>query len=215
MQLRGDSLRRRPGRYREDYGPVEIERPIFLHEDVPFDAALSGRCAFPTLPLDHPGPGPSELWLATREADEEKEEEGRDERDEDRVSLRKRLMATFSSPSRHGQAAPSIADREGPSQVRTEAEANTSVDIRSHLMLTVAEQPAASQESDIGQQFGAPEPEHHQRALCVALTRKRPNGIAKRTTPNSRPGSGEGGAENNPDQGVKVEFGLSVYPSSS
>jgi hypothetical protein len=61
-RLRDPSKRQRPGRYREEDGPTSANRPIFVHPDVEFNASLTSRCAFPSLPVDHDGPGPSELW---------------------------------------------------------------------------------------------------------------------------------------------------------
>ncbi|GAB1316681.1 hypothetical protein MFIFM68171_06891 [Madurella fahalii] len=65
-QLRTASMRRRPGRYQEDDGPVTADRPIFVHPDIAFRADLTSHCAFPSLPFDYPGPGPSEIWKAQR-----------------------------------------------------------------------------------------------------------------------------------------------------
>ena len=61
-RLRDPSKRQRPGRYREEDGPTSANRPIFVHPDVEFNASLTSRCAFPSLPVDHDEPGPSELW---------------------------------------------------------------------------------------------------------------------------------------------------------
>ena len=52
---------RRPGRYQEDDGPITADRPIFVHPDIPFNPNLAKHCAFPSLPLNHPGPGPSQI----------------------------------------------------------------------------------------------------------------------------------------------------------
>jgi hypothetical protein len=60
MQLRASSMLRVPGRYQEDLGPSRADRPIFVHPDVPFNPDLVQHCAHPSLPLDHPGLGPSE-----------------------------------------------------------------------------------------------------------------------------------------------------------
>ena len=68
MNLRATSLRRVPGRYQEDLGPSRADRPLFAHPDVPFDPALVASCAHPSLPLDHPGLGPSEAERARRAA---------------------------------------------------------------------------------------------------------------------------------------------------
>lgn len=64
MQLRTSSLRRMPGRYQEDLGPSRADRPLFAHPDVAFNEALVRHCAHPSLPLDHPGLGPSEAERA-------------------------------------------------------------------------------------------------------------------------------------------------------
>lgn len=61
-RLRDVSARRRPGWYQEDDGPVNADRPIFVHQDVPFNKELAAQCAFPSLPANHVGPGPSEVW---------------------------------------------------------------------------------------------------------------------------------------------------------
>ena len=61
-QLRDPSQRRRPGRYREEDGPTSANQPIFVYPDLEFNASLTSHCAFPTLPVDYDGPGPSELW---------------------------------------------------------------------------------------------------------------------------------------------------------
>ncbi|KAK4109564.1 hypothetical protein N656DRAFT_326403 [Canariomyces notabilis] len=64
-QLRATSMHRRPGRYREDDGrPITADRPIWAHPPRIFRADLAAHCAFPSLPLDYPGPGPSELVKA-------------------------------------------------------------------------------------------------------------------------------------------------------
>ncbi|KAK3905565.1 hypothetical protein C8A05DRAFT_30630 [Staphylotrichum tortipilum] len=68
MSLRASSLRRVPGRYQEDLGPSRADRPLFAHPDVPFDPVLVASCAHPSLPLDHPGLGPSEAERARRAA---------------------------------------------------------------------------------------------------------------------------------------------------
>ncbi len=68
MNLRATSVRRVPGRYQEDLGPSRADRPLFAHPDVPFDPALVASCAHPSLPLDHPGLGPSEAERARRQA---------------------------------------------------------------------------------------------------------------------------------------------------
>ncbi|KXX76338.1 hypothetical protein MMYC01_206263 [Madurella mycetomatis] len=65
-RLRAASMRRRPGRHQEDDGPITADRPIFAHPDVAFRADLSAHCAFPSLPFDYPGPGPSEIWKTQR-----------------------------------------------------------------------------------------------------------------------------------------------------
>ncbi|KAK3374397.1 hypothetical protein B0T24DRAFT_667437 [Lasiosphaeria ovina] len=62
MRLREGTARRRPGRYEEDSRPTEAERPVFLRDDVGFNEELTGHCAFPSLPMTYPGPGPSEIW---------------------------------------------------------------------------------------------------------------------------------------------------------
>lgn len=82
--LREQSKLRLPGRYLEDEGPALPEKPIFVHPDVPFNPKLSRHCAFPSLPIDYPGLGPSQIWAATekaREAGEHAQEE--DDVDED------------------------------------------------------------------------------------------------------------------------------------
>lgn len=63
-QLRTASMLRRPGRYQEGDSRPTIERPIFIHPEIPFRADLVPHCAFPSLPFDYPGPGPSEIWKA-------------------------------------------------------------------------------------------------------------------------------------------------------
>lgn len=68
MQLRDSSMRRRPGRYQEDDGPISAERPIFVHPDIPFNPSLTPFCAHPSLPLDYPGLGPSEAERLRRAA---------------------------------------------------------------------------------------------------------------------------------------------------
>ncbi|KAL2263783.1 hypothetical protein VTK26DRAFT_5190 [Humicola hyalothermophila] len=60
-QLRHSSMLRRPGRYQEDDGPITADKPLFVHEDVPYNPNLARHCAFPSLPLDYPGRGPAEL----------------------------------------------------------------------------------------------------------------------------------------------------------
>ncbi|KAK1767972.1 hypothetical protein QBC33DRAFT_428096, partial [Phialemonium atrogriseum] len=54
---------RLPGRYQgDDEDPFPPKnRPNFTHPHVEFNPGLSRHCAFPSLPFDHPGPGPSEL----------------------------------------------------------------------------------------------------------------------------------------------------------
>ncbi|KAK4100316.1 hypothetical protein N658DRAFT_487033 [Parathielavia hyrcaniae] len=64
VNLRASSMLRVPGRYQEDLGPSRADRPIFVHLDVPFNAALVPHCAHPSLPLNHPELGPSEAELA-------------------------------------------------------------------------------------------------------------------------------------------------------
>lgn len=86
-QLRPSSARRRPGRYQEDYGPVTADRPAFVHPDVQFNASLVPYCAFPSLPLDYPGDGPSEIerrrqQQAAREAAAARAAMGEDSDDE-------------------------------------------------------------------------------------------------------------------------------------
>ncbi|KAK4449942.1 hypothetical protein QBC34DRAFT_298193, partial [Podospora aff. communis PSN243] len=54
--------RQRPGWYAEDDGPTSLDRPIFVHEDVPFRPELAPICAFPSLPLTYDGLGPSEAF---------------------------------------------------------------------------------------------------------------------------------------------------------
>ncbi|KAK0701836.1 hypothetical protein B0T26DRAFT_660268, partial [Lasiosphaeria miniovina] len=61
MRLREGTARRQPGRYEEDSRPTEAERPAFLRDDVEFNEELTGHCAFPSLPMNYPGPGPSEI----------------------------------------------------------------------------------------------------------------------------------------------------------
>lgn len=43
-------------------GPDLPDKPIFLHEDPVYNPELAKHCAFPSLPFNHPGPGPSEIW---------------------------------------------------------------------------------------------------------------------------------------------------------
>ncbi|KAK4218598.1 hypothetical protein QBC37DRAFT_189845 [Rhypophila decipiens] len=62
MQLRDASRAQRPGRYREYTGPTDIDRPTFVHDDPSFDAEVVDHCAFPSLDMHHPGPGPSAVW---------------------------------------------------------------------------------------------------------------------------------------------------------
>ncbi|KAK0617816.1 hypothetical protein B0T17DRAFT_642683 [Bombardia bombarda] len=65
MRLREASSRRRPGRYSEDDDHnmhVEADRPAFTHEDAALNQTLAVHCAFPSLDMRHPGPGPSEVW---------------------------------------------------------------------------------------------------------------------------------------------------------
>ncbi|KAM7203518.1 hypothetical protein V8F33_002138 [Rhypophila sp. PSN 637] len=62
MQLRDASRAQRPGRYREYTGPTNIDRPTFVHDDPSFDAEVVDHCAFPSLDMHHPGPGPSAVW---------------------------------------------------------------------------------------------------------------------------------------------------------
>ncbi|KAK3939815.1 hypothetical protein QBC46DRAFT_234300, partial [Diplogelasinospora grovesii] len=70
-------MRKRPGRYQEDdFEPVNIDKPAFVHQDILFNEELATHCAFPSLPMNHPGLGPSEIWkeqareAAAREAQE-------------------------------------------------------------------------------------------------------------------------------------------------
>ncbi|KAK4130180.1 hypothetical protein BT67DRAFT_391850, partial [Trichocladium antarcticum] len=60
-QLRASSMLKRPGRYQEDDGPTTADRPVFVHPDIPFNAELARHCAFPSLPLNYAGRGPSEI----------------------------------------------------------------------------------------------------------------------------------------------------------
>ncbi|KAK3319285.1 hypothetical protein B0H66DRAFT_533786 [Apodospora peruviana] len=62
MQLRDAARRRVPGRYREDNRPVDPDRPTFAHQDVVFNKDLARECAFPSLDMNYPGRGPSEIW---------------------------------------------------------------------------------------------------------------------------------------------------------
>ena len=48
------------------------EKPTFVHPDIPFDPELGKHCAFPSLPANHPGPGPSEIWAAQKRVDGQK-----------------------------------------------------------------------------------------------------------------------------------------------
>ena len=77
MQLRNASLRRRPVRYLENVGPVGPGRPSFVHADPEFDKELAKHCAFPSLPMNHPGLGPSELFKLEKAAIQEREKEVR------------------------------------------------------------------------------------------------------------------------------------------
>ncbi|KAK4125556.1 hypothetical protein N657DRAFT_678656 [Parathielavia appendiculata] len=89
VNLRASSMLRVPGRYQEDFGPSRADRPIFAHPDVPFNVALVQHCAHPSLPLDHPGLGPSEAEcarlaaLATKETTAAEPESMGDETDSD------------------------------------------------------------------------------------------------------------------------------------
>lgn len=53
-QRRGDQV----GTYREYDGPLTADRPLYAHQDVPFNAELARHAAFPSLPLNHQGPHP-------------------------------------------------------------------------------------------------------------------------------------------------------------
>lgn len=68
-RLRDSSMIRLPGRYQEDMGPTRADRPIFVHPTVPYNASLARHCAFPSLPLDYPGRGPSEMEKERQEAE--------------------------------------------------------------------------------------------------------------------------------------------------
>ncbi|KAK5660458.1 hypothetical protein OQA88_13003 [Cercophora sp. LCS_1] len=88
MRLRDASQRRLPGRYADnDDGPTRADRPTFVHQDVPYNAALAPHCAFPSLPLNHDGPGPSEVFrnqqATGNEAVEEENEDDSDDMDVD------------------------------------------------------------------------------------------------------------------------------------
>ena len=94
--LRAQSKLRLPGRYLDDEGPALPEKPIFVHPDVPFNPKLARHCAFPSLPIDYPGLGPSQIWAATERAreaaehayeeeDADEEEEEDDDEEEDQV----------------------------------------------------------------------------------------------------------------------------------
>ncbi|KAK4245231.1 hypothetical protein C7999DRAFT_16539 [Corynascus novoguineensis] len=63
-RLRDSSTRKIPGRYREELGPSRADRLLFVHPNVPFNPALVEHCAYPSLPLDYPGMGPSEAEKA-------------------------------------------------------------------------------------------------------------------------------------------------------
>ncbi|KAJ4294813.1 hypothetical protein N0V88_005047 [Collariella sp. IMI 366227] len=65
--LRPSSMRRLPGRYQEDLGPVAADRPLYVHPDVPF-VNRAADCAFPSLPLNFAGVPPSEVAAASRAA---------------------------------------------------------------------------------------------------------------------------------------------------
>ncbi|KAM7191053.1 hypothetical protein V8F20_009485 [Naviculisporaceae sp. PSN 640] len=71
MQLRNVARTQRPGRYREYTGLTGPERPTFVHDDPTFDAEVAVHCAFPSLDMHYPGPGPSEVWKARRKLEEE------------------------------------------------------------------------------------------------------------------------------------------------
>ncbi|KAK4160782.1 hypothetical protein QBC43DRAFT_178467, partial [Cladorrhinum sp. PSN259] len=62
MRLRD---RRAPVNYQSSYlgvsSALHPDKPAFLHNDPVFNPELSKHCAFPTLPFNHEGPGPSEV----------------------------------------------------------------------------------------------------------------------------------------------------------
>lgn len=63
-QLRQSTLSHQPGQYAEpeSYG---VQKPAFIWPDPVYDPELAVHCAFPTVPLDQPGP--SEAFKAARE----------------------------------------------------------------------------------------------------------------------------------------------------
>jgi hypothetical protein len=58
----------RPGTYFEEDVPA-LEKPAFFIPDPTFDSSLPRHCAFPSLSVNHPTPGPSEAIKAAREGE--------------------------------------------------------------------------------------------------------------------------------------------------
>lgn len=72
--------------YQEDVENSEEVQPThrsFFSPKTRSRIELARHCAFPSLPLDYPGLGPSQIWLAEQRAKAEEEEEDEDDEEED------------------------------------------------------------------------------------------------------------------------------------
>lgn len=170
MKLREEAMLRLPGRYQgddEDPSPPQ-NRPNFTHPHVKFNPGLSRHCAFPSLPFDHPGPGPSELWAAAEKARKKEEEDEEDEDDEeDESDHDERLILSIAKTSALAQSTfPSPASevhlRRGHGSMASEEQAT-----KAGLVAVIIRRPKTP----------TPEPDQLElscgrRASCVSLSRK-------------------------------------------
>ncbi|KAK3324681.1 hypothetical protein B0T19DRAFT_402895 [Cercophora scortea] len=131
MQLRESSERRRPGRYLEDGGPLFAEVPSFVHDDVAFNEKLGAQCAFPSLPMNHPGPGPSETWKEqARKEQARKEQSAREARAAAASKAKAKSRARASAASAAAQSRQYMDDQQ-ESETENEIEIDTNSDTQS------------------------------------------------------------------------------------